>query len=429
MKVLVIGSGGREHTLIWKIAQSPKVDKVYAAPGNAGMAQIAELVSIQEPQDLVNFAKKENIDFTVVGPEQPLVEGIVDLFKQNGLSVFGPSKKGAQLEGSKVFAKEFMKRNGIPTSSYQLFQDLDLALKHLEKIQMPTVIKADGLAAGKGVTVAQTKEEAESAIRSILQDKIFGEAGNQVVIEDCLQGEEISILALVDGKTILSLETSQDHKRIFENDEGPNTGGMGAISPSPLYDETLKEKIEKQVLQPALKGIQKENLDFHGILYAGLMIDSAGNPFVLEFNVRFGDPETQAVLVRLDSDLFEVMRSTAEEKLSEVKLSWKRDFAMCVVLASGGYPGKYEKGKEISGLDEANASSDTVVFHAGTSIKEGKIATSGGRVLGVTSWGENLQDAKEKVYAAIEKIHFESAYYRRDIGKKALEKEQSWANH
>jgi len=420
MKVLVIGSGGREHTLVWKLAQSPKVTKIFAAPGNAGMAEQAQCVPFESIDQIAQFAQKEQIDLTVVGPEQPLVDGIVDLFKRHGLAVFGPSSVAAKLEGSKVFAKEFMSRNGIPTAAYKLFTELNEALAYLKEVSYPTVIKADGLAAGKGVTVAQNQEEAQAAVRAAMQDKIFGEAGNVVVIEECLQGEEISILALVDGKTILPLETSQDHKRVFDNDEGPNTGGMGAISPSLRFDADLKEKIERLVLQPALKGIQEEKFDFHGVLYAGLMIDPAGNPNVLEFNVRFGDPETQAVLARLDCDLFEVMLATAQERLSDIQLKWKEEKAICVVITSGGYPGNYEKGKEIQGLKEANSLSDTVVFHAGTALKENKIVTSGGRVLGVTTLGKDLQEAREKAYTAIKKIQFEKAFYRNDIGKKAL---------
>lgn len=420
MKVLVVGGGGREHTLVWKLAQSPKVTKLYCAPGNGGTAQQAENVPFESLEQLAGFAVNEKIDLTVVGPEQPLVEGIADLFKEKGLKVFGPSAIAAQLEGSKVFAKEFMSRNGIPTAGYRLFTELQPALKYLSEISFPAVVKADGLAAGKGVTVAATLEVAEKAVRSMMEEKVFGDAGSQIIIEECLQGQEISILAVVDGKTIIPLESSQDHKRIFDNDEGPNTGGMGAISPSPLYDAALKEKVNKLVLQPALKGIQAEGLDFHGILYAGLMIDSAGNPYVLEFNVRFGDPETQAVLARLDSDLFELMLAATEEKLSEAALSWKPQQAICVVVAAGGYPGKYEKGKVITGIEEAEKMPATVVFHAGTTLKEGNVATSGGRVLGVTSLGKDLREASENVYAALEKIHFEKAYYRRDIGKKAL---------
>lgn len=420
MKVLVIGSGGREHTLVWKLAQSPKVTKIYCSPGNGGIAAQAELLPSMSHQELASFAQKEKIDLTVVGPEQPLVEGIVDLFKQKRLTIFGPSKQAAQLEGSKTFAKEFMNCYNIPTAPYKLFDNLEKALNYLNNISYPTVIKADGLAAGKGVVIAQNKKEAQEALCSMLQEKIFGAAGSKVIIESCLQGEEISILALVDGKTIRPLESSQDHKRIFDNDEGPNTGGMGAISPSPLYDEALKKKIENLVLKPVLAGLQKEKLDFHGILYAGLMVDSAGNPKVLEFNVRFGDPETQAVLVRLDSDLFELMRATCHERLAQAPLKWKKEPAICVVVASGGYPGSYEKGKEIQGLQEANACPNSVVFHAGTTLQKGKIVTAGGRVLGITAWGKDLAQAQEKAYHAAEKIKFDGAFYRRDIGNKAL---------
>lgn len=420
MKVLVIGSGGREHALVWKLAQSPNVEKIYCSPGNGGIAAQAECLPALSHQELLSFAKKEKISLTIVGPEQPLVEGIVDLFKQEGLVIFGPSKQAAQLEGSKAFAKEFMNRCKVPTASYKSFDNLENALIYLDEISFPTVVKADGLAAGKGVVIAKSKEQAQDAVRSMLKDNAFGEAGSKVVIESCLQGEEISVLALVDGKTIRPLESSQDHKRIFDNDEGPNTGGMGAISPSPLYDLPLRERIQKEVLEPVLKELQKEGLSFHGILYAGLMIDPSGVPNVLEFNVRFGDPETQAVLMRLDSDLAELMLATAEERLAEAEIKWKEESAVCVVVASGGYPGQYDKGKEISGLDQANACEEAFVFHAGTALDQDKIVTSGGRVLGVTALGKGLSQAQERAYQAAAKINFEGAFYRKDIGNKAL---------
>ncbi len=420
MKVLVIGSGGREHTLVWALSQSPKVEKIYCSPGNGGIAAQAECLPALSQSELLEFAKKESIDLTVVGPEQPLVEGIVDLFKQKGLAIFGPSKAAAELEGSKLYAKEFMDEFNLPNAKYKEFSDLELAINYLKEISFPTVIKADGLAAGKGVVIATSKEQAKGALKSMLEDNAFGEAGSRVVIEECLQGEEISVLALVDGHSIVALESSQDHKRIFDNDEGPNTGGMGAISPSPLYHGELKQRIEEQVLQPALKGIQKRGLDFHGVLYAGLMIAPDGTPNVLEFNVRFGDPETQAVLARLDSDFFDLLLATSKGELAQAELKWKPQQAVCVVMAAGGYPGPYDKGKVISGLDQANALEDTVVFHAGTTLKEGQITTAGGRVLGVTSLGNDLAQAQDKVYQAVEAIQFDKAFYRKDIGNKAL---------
>ncbi|QSH41451.1 phosphoribosylamine--glycine ligase [Lentisphaerota bacterium ZTH] len=427
MKVLVVGSGGREHTLCWKLGQSPMVDKLYCAPGNAGIAGVAECVDIDvlELDKLAKFAVDNAIDFAVVGPEAPLCAGLVDVFKAKGIKVFGPSKEAARLEGSKDFAKQFMLKYNIPTAKAASFTAATPAEEYIREEfaggAEGIVIKADGLAAGKGVCVAENEETAIEFMRSCL-DGVFGDSGSQVLIEECLFGEEASILALTDGKTIVPLVSSQDHKRAFDNDEGPNTGGMGAYSPAPVVDAVTMEVVNSQILDNFLKGIQAEGLDFKGLLFVGIMVNEHG-PKVLEFNVRFGDPEVQAVMCRLESDLLDVMLKTAEGRLDEAELVWSDDPAVCVVMASGGYPGSYEKGFEITGLEEAEGEG-AVVFHAGTSFKDGRIVNSGGRVLGVTARGGDIAAAIANAYAAVDKIHWQGCFCRRDIGFRALARQK-----
>jgi len=423
MKVLVIGGGGREHALVWKLAQSKRVDEIYYCPGNAGIASEAKCIDI-DPSDhlaLLNFVKYEWIDLTVVGPEIPLSTGVVDVFEKEGFKVMGPVKKAARLESSKVFAKEFMKRYGIPTAEYKAFTSYFLAEEHVKMKGAPIVIKADGLAAGKGVIVADTVDEAIDALRLIMKENAFGSAGERVVVEDCLEGEEASYLVFTDGETILPMASSQDHKRIFDNDEGPNTGGMGAYSPAPVVTRDIENKIMERIIKPVVRGMKKEGLKYKGILYAGLMIRD-GEPYVLEFNCRFGDPEAQPILMRLESDLLEIAFAISEERLSELSLQWRTEASVCVVAASGGYPGKYDKGKVISGLDKVKKMKDVVVFHAGTSFDNDSIVSSGGRVLGVTALGEDIRAARQRAYEAMEKIRFEGMHYRRDIGSKAIDR-------
>ncbi len=421
MKVLIIGSGGREHALAWKMAQSDKCDALFIAPGNAGTAGVGTNVDISSDDidELARFAKREQIDLTVVGPEAPLVAGIVDRFHDDGLRVFGPRARAAQLEGSKVFSKDLMRRHGIPSADYGTFEDAPKAIEHIRAIGGPMVIKADGLAAGKGVIVCESEDEAVAAVEQIMTEKAFGEAGAKIVVEEKLVGEEASILALTDGKTIAPLASSQDHKPMCDGDTGPNTGGMGAYSPAPVVTDEILDKVVSQILVPTVHAMNKEGCPFAGVLYAGIMIDK-GEPKVLEFNVRFGDPETQPILSRLDSDLVEVLTACADGRLADCDLSWKEDAAVCVVMASGGYPGSYEKGKAITGIDDAEAMGDATVFHAGTAMSGGNLVTAGGRVLGVTALGGGIQDAIDAAYAAVGKIQFDGAYYRNDIGAKAL---------
>lgn len=420
MKVLVIGSGGREHALTWKIAQSQKVDKIFVAPGNAGMADIAQCVNIKADDiaGLLDFAKNNAIDLTVVGPEAPLALGIVDLFEENGLAIFGPSKAAAYIEGSKALAKEIMYKYDVPTAKYEVFTDHEAATEYVKAEGAPIVIKADGLAAGKGVIVAMNLEEALDAIDYILGDMAFGDAGAKVVVEEFLEGEEASILAFTDGKTIRPMVSAQDHKRIFDNDEGPNTGGMGAYSPAPVYTDEIAEFVVENVFAKTVAGMEQEGRLYKGVLYAGLMISPKGEVKVLEYNARFGDPETQAVLARLKTDLVEIMCAIVENKLDEIEIEWYDEASVCVVMAAGGYPNKYESGKEIFGLKEANE--DAIVFHAGTSLKDGKVVTSGGRVLGITALGSDVAEAIDTAYKATNKICFADCFYRKDIGKKAL---------
>ena len=421
MNILVIGSGGREHTIAWKLNQSPLVSKIYCAPGNAGISKIAECIDIkvEELEKLAEFAEKNHVDLTVVGPEIPLCAGITDIFNKKGLKVFGPSGKAAQLEGSKAFSKDFMKRHGIPTAAYGTFDNKQDAEEFIRKniTENGIVVKADGLAAGKGVIIAETGQQALDAL-SLCFDGTFGKAGDTVLIEEMLIGEEASILAFTDGNVIIPLASSQDHKRAFDGDEGPNTGGMGAYSPAPVVTDEVFKQITENVLDRFLEGLKKDNLDYKGIIYAGIMLTEAG-PQVLEFNVRFGDPETQAVLLRLKSDLADIMNKTAEGNLKDVSLEWTDRPAVCVVMASGGYPASYSKGFEITGIKDAEKTG-AVVFHAGTSVQKRKLVNSGGRVLGVTALGDDIAQAVENAYTAVEKIEWKDCRYRRDIAFRAL---------
>lgn len=428
MRILVVGSGGREHALVWKIAQSKLVDKIFCAPGNGGIAHLAECIDIKTDDifGLVEFARKEKIDLTVAGPEKALALGIVDEFTKAGLKIFGPNKKAANLEASKVFSKELMAKYRVPTASFKIFDDADEANKYIEKIGAPCVIKADGLAAGKGVVVAKTVDEARDAVTSMMQDKIFGDAGKKIIIEECLIGQEASILVITDSKEVVALASAQDHKRIFDNDQGPNTGGMGAYSPALIVTADILKEIMERIIYRTIEGLVKERIDYRGVLYAGIILTKEG-PKTLEFNARFGDPETEAILPRLKSDLVEIMLATSERKLSRVKtLEWDSRACVCVICASAGYPGNYAKDKEIHGLDETAKLDDLIVFHAGTReltnslTHERTIVTNGGRVLGVTGLGATIKDAINKTYAAVNKINFEGMHFRRDIGKKAL---------
>ena len=421
MRVLVIGGGGREHTLVWKTAQSPLVERIFCAPGNGGIQELAECVNISASDiaGLTNFAEKEKIDLTIVGPEAPLAEGITDEFIRRGLRIFGPTKAAAQIEASKVFAKGAMVKYGIPTADFIVFDDAQRALRHIRKRPAPMVVKADGLAAGKGVIVCRTRDDAEEAVRRIMIEKEFGASGDQVIIEDCLVGEEASMLAFTDGETVLPMDSAQDHKPVFDNDEGPNTGGMGAYSPAPVVTPEVYRQINNKILTPMIRGLAAEGIEYKGVLYAGVMMTD-DRPKVLEFNVRFGDPENQALMPRLENDLVEIMNAIVDRRLSEIELKWSPQAAVCVVMASGGYPGPYEKGKTISGLDSVDDDS-VVVFHAGTKrLDDGRTVTDGGRVLGVTGLSDTIGQAIERTYAAAEKIHFDGAHYRKDIGAKAL---------
>ncbi|OGC05082.1 phosphoribosylamine--glycine ligase [candidate division WOR-1 bacterium RIFOXYA12_FULL_43_27] len=418
MKVLIIGSGGREHTLAWKISQSPKLTKLYCAPGNAGTAIVAENVPIADNDiaGLKDFAVKNSIDLTIVGPEIPLVMGIVDEFEAAGLKIFGPSKAAAKIEGSKIFAKNLMHKYNIPTAEAIVYEKVEDALNFVKKVGTPIVIKVDGLAAGKGVFVAKDQKEAEEAVKRILVDKEFGAAGNKIIVEECLKGEEVSILAITDGETILPLASAQDHKRVFDRDEGPNTGGMGAYSPAPIATSELLNMVQEKVLKKTVAALKEAGIIYKGILYCGLMMTASG-PMVLEFNCRFGDPETQVILPRMKNDLLEVILSTLDSRLSTIALDWDPRSAVCVVLAAGGYPGNYEKGIEIKGLDNVK---DGVVFHAGTKAVDVKITTNGGRVLGVVGLGAPLKEAIRKAYDAVKQINFDKMHFRKDIGAKAL---------
>ena len=423
MKVLVVGGGGREHAMVWKIAQSRKVRKIFCAPGNAGIGKMAECVNIKSDRvhDLLNFAKFEGIDLTVVGPEAPLTLGIVDLFEKEGKKIFGVSRAAAELEGSKVFAKELMRRYNIPSAEYKVFYSPIEAEGYIRMKGAPIVVKADGLAAGKGVIVAATVEEAVEAVNLIMREKAFGESGNRVVIEECLKGEEASFMAFTDGETVVPMASSQDHKRVFDGDKGPNTGGMGAYSPAPVVTPELQERVMREVMYPAVRGMKQEGIPYRGVLYAGLMIGEEG-PKVLEFNVRFGDPEAQPLLMRLDGDLVDIMLACAEKRLTPEMVGWKDEAAVCIVAASKGYPGEYQKGTPIHGLEEAAKVQDAVVFHAGTADRDDHVVTNGGRVLGVTAIGKDVAEAIARAYEAISKIKFDGMHYRKDIGARALKR-------
>ncbi|MHC4248833.1 MAG: phosphoribosylamine--glycine ligase [Planctomycetota bacterium] len=420
MKILVVGGGGREHAFVWSFARSERVEKVYCAPGNAGTAEIAENLDIQvdDLDGLARFARRERIDLTVVGPEMPLVAGIVARFEREDLKIFGPSKQAAELEGSKVFCKNLMRRHGIPSAEYQVFEDLDKARAYIEGRGEKLVVKADGLAAGKGVIVCDTPEEALAAAERVLGGE-FGAAGARLVVEERLRGEEASILALTDGTTIAPLASSQDHKAALDGDKGPNTGGMGAYSPAPVVTPEVMERVISDVLVPTVHAMKKEGRPYKGVLYAGVMVTEQG-PKVLEFNVRMGDPETQPLLVRLKTDLATLLEAVVDGRLEEMELEWDERPAVCVVMASGGYPGNCEKGREISGLEAAGEVPDTVVFHAGTAEKDGKVVTAGGRVLGVTSLGDTIEKAIGRAYEAVGLIGWKEVHYRRDIGAKAI---------
>jgi len=423
MKILVIGSGGREHALIWKIAQSPAVKKIYCAPGNAGIAQQAECLPLaaEDVPSIIAWAEKEKIDLTVVGPEAPLTVGIVDAFEARGLRIFGANQQAAEIEGSKAFAKFLMKKYGIPSGDFQVFSDYGAAVRYVKKTGAPLVVKADGLAAGKGVILCPAVEEAIAALDLIMVQKAFGAAGRQVVVEEFLQGEEASFLAFTDGETVLPLPTSQDHKPIFDHDQGPNTGGMGAYSPAPVVSEKVHRQVMEQIMIPTVKGLAEEGRKYRGVLYAGLMIQD-DKAKVLEFNARFGDPEAQPLLMRMKSDLVPVLEATIDGHLSNLKVEWEEGATVCVVMASQGYPGSYEKGKVISGLEEVARIPQAFVFHAGTAFKEGRIITNGGRVLGVTAMGNAIGEAIGLAYQAVEKISWSGVYYRKDIGQKALKR-------
>lgn len=420
MKVLVVGSGGREHALCWKIAQRPDTE-VYVAPGNIGMVDVATLVNIKvdDIAGLVDFAKAEGIDLTVVGPELPLTLGIVDAFQEAGLACFGPNKAAAKLEGSKAFSKELMKKYGIPTAAFDTFTDVEKAKAFVDEIGVPCVVKADGLAAGKGVIICMTREEADKAIEDMLTDHAFGDASATIVIEEYMVGPEVSVLAFADGKTVLPMVSAQDHKRIFDGDKGPNTGGMGAYSPAPVYTEALSAEVNKAIIEPTIAAMAAEGTPFTGILYTGLMLTEKG-PRVLEYNVRFGDPETQPIMVRMKSDIVALFQACVDGKLDEATLEWHDEAAVCVIMASGGYPASSEKGVPIHGLDDI-AAEEAIVFHSGTAEKDGEIVTNGGRVLGVTAKDATIKGAIDKAYAAVEKINFDHMQFRRDIGARALQ--------
>ncbi len=418
MKVLVVGSGGREHTICWKIAQSPKVDKIYCAPGNAGIEEVAECVNIgaMEFDKLVEFAKEKEIDLTVIGMDDPLVGGVVDEFEKAGLRVFGPRKNAAILEGSKAFSKDLMKKYNIPTAAYENFTDADAALKYLETADFPIVLKADGLALGKGVLICNTLEEAKAGVQEIMLDKKFGSAGNALVIEEFMTGREVSVLSFVDGNTIKIMTSAQDHKRALDGDKGLNTGGMGTFSPSPFYTEEVDEFCKKYIYQASVDAMKAEGREFKGIIFFGLMLTDKGTK-VLEYNARFGDPETQVVLPRMKNDIVEVFEACIDGTLDKIDLQFEDNAAVCVVLASEGYPIKYDKGLPIKGLDNFKGKNDYFVFHAGTKNDNGQIVTNGGRVLGVTATGNDLVEARRNAYEATKWVDFDNKYCRSDIGK------------
>ncbi len=421
MRVLVIGSGGREHALVWKLAQSPRVSALYCAPGNAGIESLATCVPIKAESiaDLKAFAQRERIDLTIVGPEAPLALGIADEFRKTKLKIFGPTKGAARIESSKVFAKEVMAAAGVPTARARSFDKVGSALEYLDRHALPVVVKADGLAQGKGVVVATTREQARQAVMDILEKRVFGEACRQALIEEFLDGEELTVMAFTDGKTVVPMLPAQDHKRVGDGDTGPNTGGMGAYAPAPLGSPALRDTVLKQVLSPAVEALGRMGCPFQGVLYAGLMIVN-GRPYVLEFNARMGDPETQAVLPLLKTDLVDVAEAVVEHRLDQLAVEWHHDAAVCVVLTSAGYPGSYRTGFPIHGLPERSASDEAIVFHAGTKRQGEEIVTAGGRVLGVTGWGAGLAQARDRAYRMARAISFEGCYFRTDIAVRAL---------
>ncbi|MXX10180.1 MAG: phosphoribosylamine--glycine ligase [Nitrospira sp. SB0677_bin_15] len=421
MKILVIGGGGREHALVWKLASSHRVSKLYCAPGNAGISQLATCVPLAATDlaGLKTFAEQEAVDLTVVGPEAPLALGIADLFRENKLKVFGPTRNAAKIESSKAFAKNLMMRQGIPTAEASTFESVRPALDYLEQCALPIVVKADGLAQGKGVVVARTAQDAKDAVVNVLERRAFGDAGNRVVIEECLEGEELTLMAFADGKTVVPMLAAQDHKRLGEGDTGPNTGGMGAYAPAPLATPALRYAIMRDVLHPAIEGLSRVGSPFYGVLYAGVMVKD-GTPYVLEFNARFGDPETQVVLPLLKTDLADVLEAVVEHRLDQVHLDWSEESSVCVVMASGGYPGTYPTGLPINGLLESVADDRVSVFHAGTALNGQDVVTAGGRVLGVTAWGPSLKAARDRAYDAGRHVTFEGQYFRTDIAARVL---------
>jgi phosphoribosylamine--glycine ligase len=423
MRVLVVGSGGREHGLVWKLRQSPRVTHVFAAPGNAGIAELAECVDIgaSEVRLLAEFAAKKAVDLTVVGPELPLTLGIVDEFEGRNLRIFGATRQAAILEGSKVFAKRLMKKYKIPTGFFQTFYRAEDAKRYIQDVGAPIVVKADGLAAGKGAIVCPTVQEAVDTVKRIMEDRVFGDAGARVVIEEFLTGEEASFLAFTDGETVLPMASTQDHKAAFDDDKGPNTGGMGAYSPAPVVTEALHQKIMTQIMIPTVKAMAAEGRPYRGVLYAGLMIKD-GDPKVLEYNVRFGDPEAQPLFMRMESDLLPVLEAVMEQRLRDIEIRWRPEPAVCVVMTAGGYPGAHDTDKPITGLAAAARLKDVMVFHAGTARVDDTIVTRGGRVLGVTALGLDIRDAVSRAYRAVDKIHWDGVHYRTDIGRKAVER-------
>lgn len=427
MKVLVIGSGGREHAICWKLSQSSKIEKIYCAPGNGGISQIAENIDIAVTDfgQLADFVKSKGIDFTFVGPEVPLSLGIVDFFKEKGLKIVGPSMKAAKLESSKIYSKEFMLKYSIPTAQYNSFSDIGSALKFLESwdTDKKAVVKADGLAAGKGVYICENRQEAVNAVKEMMNGKVLGSAGANLIIEEYIDGPELSYLVFTDGESYSVMPPSQDHKRVNDNDQGLNTGGMGAYAPAPLGTQELNSRVEEDIIRKVINGIKSENLDYKGVLYVGIIMNGS-LPYVLEFNCRFGDPETQAVLPLLDTDFVDICEAILNKNLVNLKINWKKQFSVCVVLASGGYPGKFNKGFEIKGLENIN-DKDAVVFHAGTKLENKKFITSGGRVLGVVSSASDLKSAVDKVYADVRVIKFDGVHYRKDIAWRALNEKQN----
>jgi phosphoribosylamine---glycine ligase len=421
MKILVIGGGGREHALVWKIHQSPKVEKIYCAPGGAAIGELADIVAIapEQIEKLAAFAAAENIDLTVVGPELPLTLGITDLFEQRGLRIFGPNRQAAQLEGSKAFAKEMLRDNNIPTASFGTFTDAPSAKRFIATQNTPVVVKADGLAAGKGVLICSTRAEANAAVDQILVDRNFGAAGEKVVIEEFLNGEEATFMALTDGEHVLPLASSQDYKRVFDKDEGPNTGGMGAYSPAPVITQEIHGRILREILAPLLAGLKKNQIRYRGVIYVGLMITEDG-PKVLEFNARFGDPECQPIMMRLKSDLVDIMEAVIDGRLNNTQAEWHEDAAVCVVLAAGGYPGPYAKGEEVRGLEKLRDWTNGFVFHAGTTKDNGRWITSGGRVLGVTARGKTISDAVREAYRGVGQISWDGMHFRKDIARRTI---------